>query len=99
MIAELDNAQRCQFVDAIQGFDAWEKSRSELARRFAGSMRWVERKGHLYLLRKQANNEVSPGRKTEETEEIYRSFRDGCDAERKRCPDLGACLKEMALVN
>ena len=76
MVTELNNAQRRQFVDVIQTFEAWEESKGELARRFVGSMRWVERKGHVYLLRKRANSEVSLGRRTDETEKIYRAFRD-----------------------
>ena len=99
MFAELNNAQRRQFVDAVQTFEAWEESKAELARRFVGSMRWVERKGHVYLLRKQANSEVSLGRKTEETEEIYGAFRNGRDSERERYAELDARLKEMAPVN
>ena len=99
MLAELNNAQRRQFVDVVQIFEAWEESRAELGRRFVGSMRWVERKGHVYLLRKQASSEVSLGRKTEEAEEIYRAFRDGRDAERKRYRELDARIKEMAPVN
>ncbi|MDE0046095.1 MAG: nucleotidyltransferase domain-containing protein [bacterium] len=99
MLAELTNAQRRQFVDAVQIFEAWEDSRAELGRRFAGSMRWVERKGHVYLLRKQASREVSLGRKTEKTEEIHRAFREGRDRERHRYKELDARLKEMAPVN
>ena len=99
MPAELSNAQRRQFVDVIQIFEAWEDSRAELARRFAGSMRWAERKGHVYLLRKQAGKEVSLGRRSDETEKIYRAFQGGRDEERKRCRELDARLKEMAPVN
>ena len=99
MLAELNNAQRRQFVDVVQTFEALEESKAELARRFVGSMRWVERKGHVYLLRKQASSEVSLGRKTDETEEIYRAFRNGRDAERKRYEVLTARLREMAPVN
>ncbi len=99
MLAELTNAQRRQFIDVTQIFEAWEDSRIELARRFAGSMRWVERKGHAYLLRKHASREASLGRKTAKTEEIYRAFRDGRDAERIRLRELDARLKEMAPVN
>ena len=99
MLAELNNAQRRQFVDVVQIFEAWEDSRAELGRRFVGSMRWVERKGHVYLLRKQASSEVSLGRKSEKTEEIYRAFREGRDVERHRYRELDARLKEMAPVN
>ena len=99
MLAELKNSQSRQFVDVVQVFEAWEDSRAELARRFAGSMRWVERKGHVYLLRKRARSEASLGRKTEKTEETYRAFRDGRDAERNRFRELDARLKEMAPVN
>ena len=99
MLAELNNAQRRQFVDVVQTFEAWEESKAELAQRFVGSMRWVERKGHVYLLRKRASSENSLGRKTDETEEIYRAFRNGRDAERKRCHALYARLREMAPVN
>ncbi len=99
MFAELTNAQRRQFVDVTQIFEAWEDSRAELARRFVGSMRWVERKGHVYLLRKHASREASLGRRTAKTEEIYRAFRNGRDAERNRYRELDARLKEMAPVN
>ena len=99
MLAELNNAQRRQFIDVIQTFEAWEESRGELARRFVGSMRWVERKGHVYLLRKKASSEVSLGRKTGETEEMYHAFRNGRDAERKRYKTLQERLREMAPVN
>ena len=99
MLAELNNAQRRQFVDVVQTFEAWEESKAELAQRFFGSMRWVERKGHVYLLRKKASSEVSLGRRTDETEEIYRAFRNGRDTERKRCDALYARLREMAPVN
>ncbi len=99
MLTEINNAQRRQFVDVVQIFEAWEDSRAELARRFAGSMRWAERKGHVYLLRKQASREASLGRKTGKTEEIYRAFREGRDAERHRYKELGARLEEMAPVN
>ena len=99
MLTELNNAQRRQFVDVIQTFEAWEESKGELARRFVGSMRWVERKGHVYLLRKRANSEVSLGRRTDETEKIYRAFRNGRDEERNRYKELDARLKEMAPVN
>ncbi len=99
MRIELNNAQRRQFVDVVQTFEAWEESKAELAQRFVGSMRWVERKGHVYLLRKKASSEISLGRKTDETEEIYRAFRNGRDAERKRCHALYARLREMAPVN
>ena len=99
MFTELNNAQRRQFVDVIQAFEAWEESRAELARRFVGSMRWVERRGKVYLLRKRANSEVSLGRKTDETEKIYQAFRNGRDEERNRSRALDARLKEMAPVN
>lgn len=99
MLVELNNAQRRQFVDVVQTFEAWEESKADLAQRFVGSMRWVERKGHFYLLRKKASSEISLGRKTDETEEIYRAFRSGRDAERKRCQALHARLREMAPVN
>ena len=99
MLAELNNAQRRQFVDVAQTFEAWEESKTELAQHFVGSMRWVERKGHVYLLRKRASSEISLGRRTDETEEIYRAFRSGRDAERRRCTALYARLREMAPVN
>lgn len=99
MLTELNNDQRRQFVDVAQVFEAWEESKAELAHRFAGSMRWVERKGNNYLLRKQASREVSLGRKTDETEGIYRAFRNGRDAERNRYEALTERLKEMAPVN
>lgn len=99
MFTELSNAQRRQYVDVIQTFEAWEESRQEMARRFAGSMRWVERKGHVYLLRKRANSEVSLGPRSDETEKTYNAFRDGRDEQRNRSGELSARLKEMAPVN
>ena len=99
MLSELNNAQRRQFIDVAQTFEAWEESKTVLTHRFVGSMRWVERKGHVYLLRKKANSEVSLGRKTDETEEMYRAFRSGRAAERERYKALQKRLREMAPVN
>ena len=99
MLAEFNNAQRRQFIDVVQTFEAWEESKAVLKRRFVGSMRWVERKGHVYLLRKKAGSEVSLGRKSDETEEMYRAFRSGRDAERERYKALQGRLREMAPVN
>ena len=99
MLIELNNSQRRQFIDVVQTFEAWEDSKAVLTRRFVGSMRWVERKGHVYLLHKKASSEASLGRKTDETEQIYRAFRSGRDAERKRYKALRKHLREMAPVN
>lgn len=91
--------QRRQFVDARQVLEAWELVHEELRHRFAGSIRWVTRRGHEYLHRKVGERETSLGRRSAETEESERAFLTGRAAAQARATALTARLEAMAPVN
>ena len=59
-INELSNDQRRNLIDAQQIFEAYEVKTLAKAR-YAGSMRWAERNGSEYLLRKRGKVERSLG--------------------------------------
>src|SRR5947209_19604674 len=67
-VSELKGDQRRQLVDTQQVFDAWRETAHESKRRLAGSMRWGERNGVEYLLRKNGRSETSLGRPSAHTE-------------------------------
>ena len=66
-IKELRGEQRRQLIDTQQVFDTWRQAHHEAKHRFAGSMRWGERNGTDYLLRKIGQTERSLGRRDVET--------------------------------
>ncbi|MFT5431751.1 MAG: hypothetical protein ACI9OJ_002449 [Myxococcota bacterium] len=96
---ELRAEQRRQLVDARQVFSAWQLADGTFRRRFAGSMRWLNRKGRDYLHRKVGNRERSLGLRSPETEAQHDSFRAGRDTARTELKRLTARLDEMAPVN
>ncbi len=71
---ELRNEQRRQLVDARQIFEAYQAARAKWAHSFAGSMRWVSRKGNEYLHRKRNKQERSLGRRSSETEAQFKAL-------------------------
>ncbi len=58
LINELSGEQRRQLIDAQHVFGAWRETSHAFKRRFAGSMRWGERNGAEYLLRKVGRTEL-----------------------------------------
>jgi hypothetical protein len=98
-INELRGEQRRQIIDTRQVFDTWRQARHEANHRFAGSMRWGERNGADYLLRKIGQTEKSLGRRGVETERIYEAFVSGRAENRDRLAGLTNRLDELAPVN
>jgi hypothetical protein len=98
-IKELRGEQRRQMIDTRQVFDTWRQAHHEANRRFAGSMRWGERNGTDYLLRKIKQAETSLGRRGVETERIYEAFVSGRAENRDRLAGLTNRLDELAPVN
>jgi hypothetical protein len=98
-IKELRGEQRRQLIDTRQVFDTWRQAHHEANHRFAGSMRWGERNGAEYLLRKTKQTEKSLGRRGVETERIYEAFVSGRAENRDRLAGLTNRLDELAPVN
>ncbi|MBT3361587.1 MAG: hypothetical protein HN403_18340 [Rhodospirillales bacterium] len=96
---ELNNSQVRQLIDVQQAFDASEETRGKLRRAYSGSMRWGERSGQSYLLRKQGAKEKSLGRRDPQTESIYKRFSEGREATKERAVQMRERLEEMAPIN
>lgn len=86
-------------IDTQQVFETWRETSREAGRRFRGSMRWAERNGVDYLLRKTGRTERSLGRRSDKTEGIYAAFVNGRAANRDRLTGLAGRLDELAPVN
>lgn len=76
-IRELVIEQRRQYLDVKQVFEAYEAKRRQVDHNFDGSMRWAERNGTEYLLRKRRRTEKSLGPRSPETERMFRQFMEG----------------------
>jgi hypothetical protein len=74
-------------------------SEAELAHRFRGSVRWAERDGTVYLLRKTGRSERSLGPRSPETEAIHQAFLSGRDEAKERVVGLRQRLERMARIN
>lgn len=98
-ISEMDGEQRRQLIDTQQVFEAYEARRLMLESRFAGSMRWGERGGSEYLLRKRGRSETSLGPRSAETEAIYRQFAEGRERVTEEVKNLEGRLERLAAVN
>ena len=95
----LSGDQRRQLIDTQQAYEAWRTANEEGNRRFAGSMRWGERNGKEYLLRKIGKTETSLGARSKETEATYEAFLHGRDNNKNRLKSLSARIDELAPVN
>ena len=82
-----------------QVFEAWHHVHQDLQHRFAGSVRWVTRRGHDYLHRKIGERERSLGRRSPETEQAIAAFLSGRTEAKDRASRLAARLDELAPVN
>lgn len=98
-IKELSLDQRRQLIDTQQVYEAWRATENEFQRRFVGSMRWAERNGTDYLLRKSGKAETSLGPRNAQTEAAYQAFHGGRDQSNGRLKSLAARLDELAPVN
>lgn len=96
---ELRAEQQRQLIDTVDVFNAWRNARIDRRRRFAGSMRWAERNGKQYLLRKIGQRERSLGPRSLETEDIHNSFVNGRDRNQDLLAGLAKRLDQMAPIN
>lgn len=97
--SELRPDQLRQLVDTTDTFEAWREADFERRRRFAGSMRWADRNGQQYLLRKVGSREKSLGRRSPDMEQSYTSFIAGRERNRDRLSGLASKLDQMAPIN
>jgi hypothetical protein len=98
-IMNLSGEQRRQLIDTQQAYDAWRAAKADSNRRFAGSMRWGERNGKEYLLRKIGKTERSLGFRSKETEAAYEAFLRGRSENSDRLAGLSERLDKLAPVN
>lgn len=98
-INELSGEQQRQSIDTLQVYQAWREARQDKERRFAGSMRWAERNGIDYLLRKVGSRETSLGARGAKTEEAYSAFLAGRRANKEKLEALGTRLEAMGPIN
>ncbi len=91
--------QRRQLIDTQQVYEAWRAAKADSNHRFAGSMRWGERSGKEYLLRKTGKTETSLGPRTDETEAAYQAFLRGRSENSDRLKGLAERLDKLAPVN
>jgi len=96
---ELSADQRRQLVDVRQVYEAWRTRHDDFGHRFAGSVRWVTRRGHEYLHRKISDKERSLGRRSPQTELTYNAFLTGRAQAKEQLQRLARRLDEMAPVN
>jgi hypothetical protein len=96
---DLTGEQRRQLIDTTQVYEAWRVAHREEKHRFAGSMRWAERNGTEYLLRKTGRSEISLGPRNPRTEASYQAFIRGRDENKARLQSLSARLDQLAPVN
>jgi hypothetical protein len=99
LIKELAADQRRQLIDTQQVFESWRSARIEENRRFAGGMRWVDRNGTQYLLRKIGRTERSLGPRSPDTEATHEAFMMGREKNRDRLGGLAGRLDALAPIN
>lgn len=99
MLSELTGEQRRQLIDTQQVYEAWLHANAERQRRFAGSMRWVERNGAEYLLRKVRQVENSLGPRSSRTEKAFAAFSEGRAQNKDLLAGLSNRLNSLAKVN
>jgi hypothetical protein len=96
---ELENEPRQRLIDVQQRAEAMRAVRTELKRRFAGSMDWKERSGRDYLYRRMGKVEKALGPRSADTEGVYTAYSQGKAAAREREAGLRHTLEGMARVN
>jgi hypothetical protein len=98
-VKDLNGSQRRQLIDTQQVFETWRLVHIERSRRFLGSMRWAQRNGAEYLLRKIKSHETSLGPRTSDTEGAYDAFMRGRAENTERLSKLSSRLDEFAPIN
>jgi len=95
----LTGEQRRQLIDTQQIWDVWRTHDRDKRRRFLGGMRWVERNGKKYLLRKTGVSEKSLGPKSHHTEKIFTAFMEGREANAQGLKGSAARIDQLARIN
>lgn len=95
----LTGEQQRQFIDTCQVWKVWRTHHREKQHRFKGSMRWVERSGNIYLLRKVGSTERSLGPKSQKTETAFIAFMEGRQENAKSLKGAATRLDQLARVN
>jgi hypothetical protein len=95
----LSGEQRRQLIDTQHAYDAWRIANADSNRRFAGSMRWGDRNGKEYLLRKIGRTETSLGLRNRGTEAAYEAFLRGRAENDGRLVGLSERIDKLAPVN
>lgn len=95
---ELSDIQIRHLVDLRQVFETWRTAKRDLTHKYAGSMFWRAASGADYLKRKIGQVEKSLGRRSGETEEIYRLFTEGRDTARRRHESLAESVDLQASI-
>lgn len=98
-IKQLTGEQRRQLIDCQQAYEAWRHAHLDGKRRFRGSMRWAERNGTKYLLRKIGAAEKSLGPRDQSTEAAYVAFINGRSENQARLQSLSSRIDALAPVN
>ena len=96
---ELDDERARHLINAEQAFDAYQSARSDLKRRYAGSMTWKTVEGREYLYRARQRAWKSLGPRSPETEAAHESFQAGRLRARNRSASLAERLDRMAALN
>ncbi|MEY3012665.1 MAG: hypothetical protein RIT45_1400 [Pseudomonadota bacterium] len=97
-LIELKLEERRQIIDSVQAWQAWNQRKTLLRRRYAGSMRWLQRSGRDYLHRKIGTRERSLGPRSAETEAAYDAFLAGRASAREAATQLAAEVERRAKI-
>jgi hypothetical protein len=96
---DLSEAQLKQQIDADQIRSAWLDAERRMID-YRGSMQWKTIKGHDYLYREYGKKRgKSQGRRSEETERIYRAFQKGKAEATDRFNELSKQIDRMKRMN
>ncbi|HEX8663561.1 MAG TPA: nucleotidyltransferase domain-containing protein [Beijerinckiaceae bacterium] len=95
----LNGEERRQLINSQQTYSELRDVETEYRRRFQGSMRWAERDGDTYLLRKVSLSERSLGPRNDHTEAAYKAFMHGRAELAERRDGLKQRLEKLAPLN
>jgi hypothetical protein len=98
-VNELSGDQIRQIVDTQQVYEAYLETAELLSHSYAGSMRFVSRKGREYLLHKTKYTEKSLGPRDKNTQKIYDNFISGRAMHKERLNGMKEQLKMLSRIN
>lgn len=96
---EINEAQRRQFIDAEQVFQAYQAAQQE-AKRHRGSMFWREQSGHTYLIKLRPDGrQRSLGPRSPELDKTFEAFMTGKERSEQRLKALRGQVDVMRRLN